>query len=245
MAAGNIAYWQREPVVAERLYRESLATAEINGDDRQQAEALLNLMYVAAQLPDPPNATELEDRVKELAARVNDPMLGARAEFAAVGLLAAHGQFAEAFQRVQQAVLEFEASGDLFWSATAASIAAGMALQTGDLEQSAVWARRAARGFHALGDDINLATVFRGLAAQAARSGDLERGARLAGFGARLISDAGGDRSPMPTEIEDALEIAVRELGREHAEAAWQGGRAMSREEAMALVLEPGPVVSP
>jgi predicted ATPase/class 3 adenylate cyclase len=244
MAAGNVAYWQREPVVAERLYRESLAAAEIIGDDRQQAEALLNLMYVAAQLQDPPNAIELEDRVKELAARLNEPMFGARAEFAAVGLLAAHGHFADAFQRVQQAVLEFESTGDLFWSATAASIAAGMALQTDDLDQAGVWARRAAHGFHALGDDINLATVFRGLAAVAARSGDFERGARLAGFGARLISDAGGDRSPMPAEIEDALEIAVRELGREHADAAWQEGHAMSREDAIALALQPDPVVS-
>jgi predicted ATPase/class 3 adenylate cyclase len=243
MAAGNVAYWQRQPVVAERRYRESLTTAEIIGDARQQAEALLNLMYVASQLPDPPNATELEDRIKELAARVNDPMLVARAEFAAVGLLAAHGHFAEAFQRVQQAVLEFEASGDLFWSATAASIASGMALQTHDFDQAGVWARRAAHGFHALGDDINLATIFRGLAAVAARSGDFERGARLAGFGARLISDAGGDRSPMPTQIEDALEIAVRELGREHAEALWQEGHAMSREDAMSLALEPGPAI--
>lgn len=243
IAAGNIAYWRREPLVAERLYRESLATAELVDDARQQAEALLNLMYVASQLPDPPNATELEDRVKGLAARVNDSMLVTRAHFAAVGLLAAHGQFAEALQRAQQAVLEFEASGDLFWSATAASIASGMAMQTHDFDQAGVWARRAADGFYALGDDINLATAFRSLAAVAARSGEFERGARLAGFGARLISDAGGDRSPMPTEIEDALETAVRELGREHAEAAWQEGGAMSREDAMALALQPDPVL--
>ena len=238
LAAGNLAYWQRDPAAANRHYRQGLAEAEAMGGDRLQADALVDLLYLTRLYPEVADGDESEGlarRIKGLGKRLGDPVLGAQADFARAGPLVGQGRVAQAHPLVESARQVFEASGDLFLAASANSIAGGLALTEGDLNEARKRTQRAAEFLHALGDEITLQMVLRTLALIAGRTGEPERAAQIHGFAARLVADTGGVRFDAPFESEDALELASRTIGRERADEEWRKGQQMTRDEAMAV----------
>ena len=237
LAAGSIAYWQRDWDHANRFYRNGVAEAETIGDERLRAEGLVDLIFLTSMNPESAQADEwqaMERGIKNLGERLHDPMLGAHADFARAGQLTASGKLAEARVRIESVRRIFEASGDVFLAGSANSIAGGIAFAAGDLEESRIRTLAAAEYFHSIGDQIALQMGLRTLATVASRIGEPARGARLQGFTARLVAETGGMRFSPPFEPEDALELAREAIGSQ-ADEEWRKGQEMSRDEAMAV----------
>jgi predicted ATPase len=239
MAAGSLAYWQRDTSATNRMYRAALAEAEAVGGDRLLADALTNLNFQLSLYPetaaDDQEIEIAQRRIVELSERLHDPIIRAYTDFARAGRLLADGQIEEADRRVKQTRALLEASGDVFLAGSANSIAGGTALIAGDLAEALTRSLASAEYFHAIGDQIALQMQFRNLATVAAQLGQNERAARLHGFAARLVADTGGVRFTPPFEGEDALEIVQGAIGPQRAEEEWMKGQRMGVDEAMAV----------
>ncbi|TMB84354.1 MAG: adenylate/guanylate cyclase domain-containing protein [Chloroflexi bacterium] len=237
LAAGSIAYWQRDWDHANRFYRTAVTEAESIGEERLEAEGLVDLVFLISMNPASGQADEwieMVRRIKDLGERLHEPMLAAHADFAQAGQLMASGELGEARARIESVRLIFEASGDVFLAGSANSIAGGIAFAAGDLEESRIRTLAAAEYFHSIGDEIALQMGLRTLASVASRIGEPARGARLEGFTARLVARTGGMRFSPPFEPEDALELARGAIG-SRADEEWARGEQMSRDEAMAV----------
>jgi predicted ATPase/class 3 adenylate cyclase len=239
LAAGSVAYWMRDKDAAGRYYNEALEGAQQLGDRRLEADALVDILYLISVFPemvDPGQLEIVEQRIRHLSAELEDPVISAHANFARAGRLVADQRLDEAIVRAATTLEIFEATGDLFLAASANNILAGIALRHGEPERSVQLGVRSVELFEILGDDIPMQLTIHPLASAVAQNGNAEAGARLAGYSARLVADTGGIRFTPPFAPEDAMDVARRLIGEEHAQREWEAGRWMSREEAMALI---------
>jgi len=239
LAAGSLAYWQRDWDAANRLYRAAVAEAEALGDERVIADSLLNLNFLVSVYPQTAISSNeietIERRVKDLGERLQDPLMAASADFARAGPLLVAGRIDEARRRMAHTLQILEASGDVFLAGSANSLAGGMALLAGDMEEARAKALASVEYLYVIGDQIASQMMFRALAMVAARMGEHERAARLHGFAARLVADTGGVRFSPPFEAEDALEVVRAAIGEERADEAWRLGQQLSHDEAIEL----------
>jgi non-specific serine/threonine protein kinase len=107
----------------------------------------------------------------------------------------------------------------------------------GRLEEAAAHYRDALRFGQELGDAASMSEPLQGLAAVAVATGDAERGVRLLGANDAIREQLGGGPPPEWLRLGDPLEDARRSLGDAAYQQAWQAGRALSVDEAVALAL--------
>jgi predicted ATPase/class 3 adenylate cyclase len=239
LAAGNIYYWMRAIGDAERCYRAGLAEAEALGDRALEAEALVDLLFLLSVFTGPgesDEADDLEARIRALGTELDDEQLFAFADFARAGRAMANGQLDEARHRASDTRRIVEASGDMFFIASAYNIEAALDHISGNFDQAIASAVRSAEIFAQMGDRTAFPLVIRSLASSVAMGGRPEVGARLAGFAAQLEADSGNIHFTPPYEPPDAREVARTAIGPEAATQAFDSGRRLSQQDAMELI---------
>ncbi|MBB6474893.1 LuxR family transcriptional regulator [Sphaerisporangium rubeum] len=170
--------------------------------------------------------------------------LGAGLATALVGeayVLARLGRREEAMARLRRHRSLCDSLGDIWMRSSGDWVRGFIELEEGDAASAARFFRASLRAKHLLGDSLGMTTAVSALAAAAARSRDMERAARLLGV-SELIELSFGLRvsiSP-PDDVREATEDLARSaLGADDFTAAFQRGRAMDVEAAVAYALEP------
>ncbi|HEX7950360.1 MAG TPA: hypothetical protein VF494_08425, partial [Candidatus Limnocylindrales bacterium] len=238
-AAGGIAYWRSESELADQLYRKQLALAEQLGDDRAAADASFNLIftrYIGGDIEDAlATIAESERRFRLL----GDERGLARIEWTRGTIALQAGDLPGAIEIMERSLARFAATGDAWYHATAAGSLTYANWSAGNKPVAYQWFLTALAETLAMRD---IASITIGLPMSAVLALD-NRGPEVAAtlMGAfENLRQLHGIEPPAGLnyliETNKPIERARVMLGDEAFEAAFDRGRRMSLDEAVALV---------
>ncbi|MGH2393781.1 MAG: tetratricopeptide repeat protein, partial [Candidatus Limnocylindria bacterium] len=151
--------------------------------------------------------------------------------------------FETARSRLEEALAMAERADDKMATGTGHHTVAQVARLQGRLDDAADHYRSAIRIAGELGATLAVIEPLQGLAAVLIATGGPERGVRLLGAQAAIREQAGGGPPPEWLRLGDPFSEAKVQLGEERYEAAWEAGRKLSVDQAVADALgEPSAV---
>jgi predicted ATPase/class 3 adenylate cyclase len=236
--AGGIAWWQTDIPAARSFYDEALAIERELGDPSRVAEALYNRAFVAAADPrDGPGTLELLEESLRLFRRVGDEAGVARVLSMLAGRRAMAGDWYPFIAGTEEAVAIWRRVGDRFRLAidlTSLAMAYARVRRSNEARAAAL---EALELFSEVDNPTGVGMVLLALSFLARREGRYEDAVRLAAASESLRERAGGGA---PTDllailIGDPEAEARAHLSEDAARRAWEGGRTMSVDEAVAL----------
>jgi predicted ATPase/class 3 adenylate cyclase len=234
---GGIAYWQGDYPAAETAYAEAVAIQREVGDDRDLAEALLNLSYMPALLGDLAGAVRMYEEVIERFERLGDTE---RASYVKGMLGYGHmmqGDVTRARPLIEETLTLAEQSEDAFMTAGAHQMMGQLERLSGNLEEAGARYRESLRRFREAGDNASTLEPMEAIALVAAAKGDLHRAVRLTAAARAAREALGGGPPPEWLIGGDVMSEARKSLGNEAVEQETAKGTAMTLEDAQAYAL--------
>jgi predicted ATPase len=234
--AGGIAWWQEDIAAARRLYTEALAIERALGDQRAVAQALYNQAFVVAAGGDYDGAFGLFDESRELARQVGDEPAAARAEWMLPIRDLAAGAWDRALPVAEQAVDRWRRIGDRLQMADGLVWMAVIYACAGRPADARAAIGEALRVFREVDSPIGIVSVLLGLSYLARWEGRYQDAVRLAGAADSLRDQVGG-KPPLDFLagfVGDPEAEARAHLPEDVAEAAWEEGRRLSVDAALA-----------
>jgi predicted ATPase/class 3 adenylate cyclase len=239
-AAGGLAYWQNDYPAMERFYSEALEVAREIDDPRSIAEGLFNLSFIDRIRGDDDEGMAKLRRVLDTARSIGDRQLTADSLF----LLGAHeireGRPENGFPMAEEGLAMFRELGNLFAIADSLSGLGSYYQSVGALDTARAAQRESLQIFVEVGNPTGIAMVLEEIAIVEAAGGQHERALRLAGAANALKQRIGGGAPAELMRTEEPLEKLRRNLDPEMAERAWNDGREMGTDKAVAYALEGG-----
>jgi predicted ATPase/class 3 adenylate cyclase len=233
-ALGGVAYWQEDMAEAERAYEEALAIARELGDGSAEAEGLYNLAYPPAYRGDMDTAVALVEE-----ARQKFEALGIERGVADTIWLQAivarlEGDNVRALALGEDSLVRHRRAGDRFGTNDALHVVGRIALAEDDLDTAETCFLEALAYDEEVENRTGMGIVLDNLAAKASGEGRHLFAVRLAGA-SEAIKDAAGGHAPPPFIDLPDPRVAAREVyGAAAVDAAWEEGRAMTLEQAVA-----------
>jgi tetratricopeptide (TPR) repeat protein len=235
-AAGGIAYWQNDLDAAREWYQESLDLARARGDDRAEANALYNLTFAYAWMPEEQAAArQVAEQSLAVNERIGDRLGVARAMWAIANSYYFERKVDEAIELCERALVIFQEFGDRFmegWSYYMRGLIRmklAPELVHGDLAA-------AYKIFRETDDVTGYALVFDAFAAAAHANGDDLAAARLSGFATASERLAGSGLGAANRELAGFDPEALRASNPRFA-TEFAIGQAMELEEVERLAL--------
>jgi predicted ATPase/class 3 adenylate cyclase len=234
-ALGGLAYWQEDLPATRRAYEEALAIARELGDRAAEAEGLYNLAYPPAYEGDMATAVATLEMARAL---FED--LGVRRGVADSLWLQAivarlEGDTPTARVRVEESLRIHREIGDRFGSTDALHVLGRIALAEGDLATAGMSFLEALDNDERVGNRTGMGIVMDNLAAKASAEGRHLRAVRLGGASEAIKEAAGGHAPPPFIDLPDPRDAARAALGEPAVAAAWEEGRAMTLDQAVAF----------
>ncbi|MGH2682225.1 MAG: ATP-binding protein [Actinomycetota bacterium] len=235
--AGGIAWWQNDQAAARTFYGEALAVERELGDPAHVAEALYNQAFVVGAGGDLESADRLLEESLDLYRRAGEERGVARTLVMLVMRDAVAGEWGRVSARIEEAVAIWRRVGDrlqLAFDLVWLSFAYGRMRRAGQARSVAL---EALELFREVDNPTGIALAFLDLAFLATWEGRHEDAIRLAGALESLRErTGGGPPSGFGGMLEgDPAAEARANLSEEVAQRAWEEGRAMSVEEAVAF----------
>ncbi len=238
--AGGLAWWQEDIPAARACYEEALAIERELGDPARTAEALYNQGFVAGAGGDFDAAVRLFEESLDLFRRAGDELGATRVQWMIVIPDLAAGNWDPPIARAQEVVATWRRAGDrlrlgdgLVWLA----VVYARVGRPADARSAVV---EALGLFRAVDSPMGIVSVVLGLSYLARWEDRYEDAVRLAGAAESLRERVGG-RAPLDFLsgfLGDPEAEARAHLPEEAARRAFQEGRAMSEEAALALALD-------
>jgi predicted ATPase/class 3 adenylate cyclase/Tfp pilus assembly protein PilF len=232
---GIIADQQGDPARAIAQYEEALAIFRRLGDRRLESIALDNLGIVARSRGDLAEATRLFEDAIAVSRAVGDAwgVAGTLGNLGGVALQ--RGDVAQARASYEESLAGFRALGDRRGVANTVDNLGVVARQAGELPRAAALHAEGLELVRELGDHIGVVFGLEGLAAVADSAGKTESMMRLYAAADALRAALGAPRpAENQPEYEQVLATARVQLGQDRFTAVWQGGSALTLEEAIA-----------
>ncbi len=239
-AAGELAAWAADPARAQPMIDAAIGHWQKSGASREIAFALLDLGWGNFYVHNDSGARELMEQSVALLDADGDPLLKNRARCGLMQVLVGQGELDLVEPMAHEALALAERHADLRSAHFALHFLADCALIR---EDAATAAPRYLRSFElavTLGDRAEIGAEMQGLSMTAALSGDHERALRLGGAAAAEFDALAIDLSGMHfwmrllTLNQGRARVA---LGERAADAAWESGRRMGFDRAVADVL--------
>ncbi|HJP64908.1 MAG TPA: tetratricopeptide repeat protein, partial [Actinomycetota bacterium] len=234
VGVGSLAYWQLDEEAVGPLYEEALEIFREVGDPGGIAEGVYNAAYVPLLAGDLDTARPMFEESRKRFDELGDKSGVADSLF---GLSIAHrladdlpGARAAADEGFQIA----ESIGDWFGMLGLRYAIGRSAAETGDLETATQQFLHTLGEAQQMGDRTGMALSLDNLVFLENAKGQAERAMRLAGFSQALKDQVGGEAPPELLLLMDPWETAGQVLSQEEMQAAWEAGRAMSPDEALA-----------
>jgi predicted ATPase/class 3 adenylate cyclase len=238
--AGGIAWWQEDIAAAQGFYQQALAIERELGDPARIAEALYNQAFIAGAVGDFDAAGAMFEESLELFRRAGDELGVTRALWMSViGDLAA-GNWDRPVARAEEAVATWRRAGDRFHLADALVWLAVVYARAGRRADARSAVLEALGLFRAVDSPMGIVSVVLGLAYLVRWEDRYEDALRLAGAAESLREQVGG-RAPLDFLagfIGDPEAEARAHLSEDAARRAFQEGRTMDVEKALALALD-------
>jgi predicted ATPase/DNA-binding CsgD family transcriptional regulator len=242
--AGGLAFEQGDLAGARAHVEAALALWAELGDPLRIQPCLTGLGLIAASQGDWEAARTWDSRALALARELDDERAVAVVR-ANRGIVLGHmGEHESAQADLDDALDVFSALGDELRVATTLANLGTLAVARGRDADAARRYRECLGILRSLGARHNVAECLEGFAWLAARAGDPERAMRLAGAAATCREEQGAPAPPSSRRlVEDWIAGARATLGRSAA-GAWEGGRELSPEQAIALALDEQPAAA-
>jgi predicted ATPase/class 3 adenylate cyclase len=240
--AAGIAYWQNDYAAAEAWYVEVESIYRELGDRVNLADALYNTGSMAALQGDMATVNEKLGEGAAIARDLGDDDLIARFLQADGYIAFMNDDLDRARPLLEEGLTIAERKGSRMDIVMANHTVAQVARLQGRLENAAEHYRRALRIALELGDAASLSEPLQGIAAVAISSGDAERGVRLLGANAAIRERLGGGPPPEWLRLGDPLAEARAALDDATYTRAWEVGRNLGVDEAVADALAMQPV---
>jgi predicted ATPase/class 3 adenylate cyclase len=238
IGAGGLAYWQNDYPATERFYSEALEIARELDDTRSIAEGLFNLSFIDRIRGDVDAGMAKLRTVLEMARSIGDRQLTADC----LGLLGNHelreGRGEDGLPMVEEALAIYRELGNRFALADELSGLGSYYREAGVGDAAFAAQRESLEIFVEVGNPTGTAMVLEEMAMIEAMDGRHERALRLAGAADALKDQIGGGAPAELMRSDESLEESRRDLGREAAERAWDEGRGMSTDKAVAYALD-------
>jgi predicted ATPase/class 3 adenylate cyclase len=233
-ALGGVSYWQEDLPTSRAAYEEALAIARELGDRPAEAEGVYNLAFLYAYEGDLPGA----------GARIEE----ARAMFEELGIMRGvadtiwmtaittrlDGDISKARALAEESLRLHRQAEDRFGVTDALHILGRIALADGDLETAEASSLEALENDGRIGNRTGMGVVMDELAHVAGKRGQHLRALRLGGASEAVKEAAGGHAPPPFIDLPDPRVAAREALGDAVVDAAWEEGRAMTLEQAVA-----------
>ncbi len=241
--AAGIAYWQNDYSAASAWYEEAESIYRELGDRRGLADALYNTGSMAGIAGDMDKVRAIFGEGSAIAREIGDDPLVMRFLEAEGYMAFMTDDFDTARPRLEEALTLAQKSGDRLAIGTGHHTVGQVARLQGRVADAADHYRMAIRIASELGDTVALTEPLQGLAAVLIATGDAEHGVRLLGAHEAIREQAGGGPPPEWLRLGDPFSPAKEQLGADRYQAAWEAGRALSVDQAVADALsEPSPV---
>ena len=239
-AAGGIAYWHGRPDDARRHYEEELALARQLGDIPGEADATWNLCFDRSLVDDPAAGESLLQEARRLYERLGDEGAVARIDWSLMTVGRLGTPSADQLPSLMALAERFDRIGDTWYAAQNQMTISWTHLYNGDLPESSRWFTRSLAGSNAL-RDLAGTTIALPLAALLANLAERpEDAAALLGAHAHL-GELYGVRAPRAVQellgVSDPRAAAVAALGETRYAEAFERGRQMTLDEAVALTV--------
>lgn len=236
-AAGRLSWIADECPQCGQTQEEALGIFRELGDTRGTAVALVDLGFLALEVPDFPRAHALFDEAAALAQTLNDPRVTAHVRHTSAVLAAAEGDFPKALALDEEALVLNRQVGDT-WQVVIVEWAVGMnAAVLGKFDAARVQFAECLRGGLELGNRWGASYPLEAFAALAVAERQYDRAARL--FGA---AEAQRNRSGLVPQAADhpaLLQILANapDFTGPAVDAARREGRALKFDAAVELAL--------
>jgi predicted ATPase/class 3 adenylate cyclase len=235
--AGGIAWWQEDLDAARGFYQEALAIERELGDPAGIAQALYNQAFVVGAAGDFDGAFELLEESRELAERAGDEPGVARAEWMLPIRDMAAGRWDRPLAIADQAVATWRRIGDRLQMGDALVWLAVVYARAGRPADARAAIGEALGLFRDLDSPMGIVSVILGLSYLARWEGHHADAVRLAGAAESLREQVGG-RPPLDFLagfVGDPEAEARAQLPADDARRAWEEGRRLSLDAALAL----------
>ena len=242
-AAGNLAYWQADPHGARVWYEQQIELAKATGDEAGVADGLFNLGHVAFRDDGETVQLLFAEDVAQRYRDLGDIRSEARAAWAFAILAMGAGRADEAAELLERALPEFERLDDRQYHAMTVSSLGWVWFTRGDMPMATRYAIDGLLESHAM-RDLGTTTISLHVGVLvAAILGRFEDAAELIGaFDASC--ERFGVRPPAALgefiKTHDPFAATVEALSPEAYAAAYERGRRLSLDEAVAKVAELG-----
>jgi hypothetical protein len=236
-AAGGLAYWQNDMPTVRDAYEEAMAISWELGDEVSVAESTYNLAFVYGLVPTKAESRRLFLESREMFERLGNPVGVADTLWALAMLTGLTGDPQSARRQADESVCLHRELGDAFGLVDALQEQGKAALELGEFEFARSSFLETLEGLAPIGYRTGVAIALDALAALEIRLGRPVRGLRLAGAAEALKESAGG-QVPPEFAYPDPRPAAGAVLSAERIASAWDEGRIMSLEEAVAYARE-------
>ena len=235
--AAGIAYWQNDYGAAQAWYDEAEAIVRELGDQAWLTDAIYNTASVAMLRGDIPTTMAKFQEGMTIARELGDDAIVARFLEAEGYLAFMSDDLARARPLLEESLALAEGRGDQMAIAIGHHTVAQVARLDSRFEDAAAHYRQALRFGKEMGDVAAMSEPLQGLAAVAIATGDVDRGVRLLAANDAVRERLGGGPPPEWLRLGDPLTDARRSLGDEAYQQAWDAGRELTVDEAVALAL--------
>jgi predicted ATPase/class 3 adenylate cyclase len=238
-AAGGLAYWQNDVPAVREAYAEALDISRHLGDEAGAAEGTYNLAFAYGLDATRTRSRSMFRQSREMFERLGNRLGMADALWAVAMLARLEGDFETARRQAEESVRIHRVLGDAFGLVDALGELGRAALELGDLEVARSSFLETLDALAPIGYRTAVAITLDYVAALENRLGRPVRALRLAGAAEALKEAAGGQVPPEFAALSDPRRAARPALKEEDIAAAWEEGRAMTLEEAVAYARVP------
>jgi tetratricopeptide (TPR) repeat protein len=238
IAAGSLAYWQQDVPAMLSAFDEGLDVFRELEDTGGVAEATYNWAFALTLAGDLTKAGESFRASHGLFEQLGETGGIADSLFGLSILLRLQGDLEAARSAAEEALRLHEELEDLFGIYGSLFPAGRTAAELGDLVTGRRHLLRALAMAEGFGDRTGIALSLDNLADQEITGGQAVRGIRLAAAAAAIKESVAGQAPPELTHLADPRERAGADLSEETIGLAWEEGRAMTLEQALAYARE-------
>ena len=235
-AMGELAAWSGDLGTARTSIEEAIPIWRASHRPAKISASLLDLGWGCFNAGEDARARECMEKALRIAQATGERALINRARIGLLQVLVAVGELEKVDPMAREALAEAERQHDVRSEHFAHHFLADCPLIAGDAAAAAPRYRRALALAHALGERTEIAIEMQGIAMAAAGTGDAQRALMLGGAAAAELDALGIDFSGIrfwSDLLRRYYGLARATLG-DRAETAWQAGRALGFERAVA-----------
>jgi tetratricopeptide (TPR) repeat protein len=243
-ALGSILYWQGDYERSRASYEEALAIYEELGDSRGLATIHYNLGYIAAIEGALDQSLDHYERSRSLAREIGDRKLEAYNGMGLALALQLVDQDRRSIDVAKETLLTLEELGEQWGAANSRGMIGRALINLGEYEEAREWMIPCLAQMRDLGDVPGTTWALDDVANIELGGGNLERALILAGA-AEASREALGASAPLQlVQYADPRPKVRDRLDDEAIDRAWNAGRAMTIDHAVAYALEGVPAPS-